>query len=240
MADSSSPYDMFRICSITLDRPGVSKRLQARFKRAADDCLSKEAAMAFGYMLAQDDMAKGYPDPTAPGIEDTVAATLRAFASGDETLEDTLQIVFGLIYNWVDDAYDREEYESDGGARECLADLFRPYVRPGVVVDEAGLVNPALAEDQAPAVNSEAVAKADPSVVAKADPWFETVRDFLAQSLAANRVPLTSGDIFRAIGQFPLPDGAWYRIRRIATACDWSVVMDNGGAKFWHWPSITP
>jgi hypothetical protein len=147
MADSSYPYDGFRICSIILDRPGVSKRLQAKFKRAADDCLSKEAAMALGYMLAQDDMAKGYLDPTAPGIEDTVAATLRAFASNDEALEDTLQIVFGLIYKWVDDAYDREEYESDGGARECLADLFRPYVRPGVVVDELGLVNPARADN---------------------------------------------------------------------------------------------
>jgi hypothetical protein len=216
------------------------RRLRERLGKAADVCSDKTWAMAYGYLLAQDDMAKGLPSLTAPAIDDMVEATIQSFSNDEQSLSDTLQIVFGLIYKWVDDAYDREEYESDGGARECLADLFRPYVRPGVVVDEAGLVNPALAEDQAPAVNSEAVAKADPSAVAKADPWFETVRDFLAQSLAANRVPLTSGDIFRAIGQFPLPDGAWYRIRRIATACDWSVVMDNGGAKFWHWPSITP
>lgn len=223
----SSDYYRARTLSMAGEN-GTPRRLRERLGKAADVCSDKSWAMAYGYLLAQDDMAKGLPSLTAPAIDDMVEAAIQAFSNGEQSLSDTLQIVFGLIYKWVDDAYDREEYESDGGARECLADIFRPYVRPGVVVDEVGLVNPAAADNQAPTVNSFAVAKADP--------WYETVRDCLKQSKAANRVPLTAFDIYRAIGQPPPPNGAFERIRRIANACGWYVVMHKDPKEFRPWP----
>lgn len=224
----SSDYYRARTLSMAGEN-GTPRRLRERLGKAADVCSTKASAMAYGYLLAQDDMAKGLPSLTAPAIDDMVEAAIQAFSNGEQSLSDTLQIVFGLIYKWVDDAYDREEYESDGGARECLADIFRPYVRPGVVVDEVGLVNPAAADNQAPTVNSFAVAKADP--------WYETVRHFLEVNKIANRAPLTSNDIYRAIDQLPPPNGAFERICCIANACGWSVVTSNGAAKFWPWLS---
>lgn len=228
----SSDYYRARTLSMageTMTGDNRPRRLRERLANAANVCSDKSWAMAYGYLLAQDDMAKGLPSLTAPAIDDMVEATIQAFSNGEQSLSDTLQIVFGLIYKWVDDAYDREEYESDGGARECLANIFRPYVRPGVVVDEVGLVNPAAADDRASLVTTYDVAKADP--------WYETVRHFLEQSKAAHLWPLSSADICRALGITALAKETpgFDRIRRIANACGW-VATGASLTKFYPWP----
>lgn len=125
-----------RISSLALDGKTASMQRHAEVIDAASACKTKEAAMAFGYLLGQEDAKKGVPFPE-PSIQEQVISVIEQHEDGEFDQEYAADLVFGLIYKWLDKAFADEGHDShefnDVGTRWCLANAFQPFVKPGVI-----------------------------------------------------------------------------------------------------------
>ena len=123
-----------RILSLAMD--GQSASLQPHFEDAASICKTKEAAMAFGYLLGREDATKEelFPEPS---IHERVITVIEQFSDGEFDEEYAADLVLGLIYKWLDKVFEDEGYDShavdDGATRWYLANAFQPFVKPGVI-----------------------------------------------------------------------------------------------------------
>ena len=123
-----------RILSLAMD--GHSALLQPYFEDAASVCSTKEAAMAFGYLLGREDAIKEelFPEPS---IHERVITVIEQFSNYEFDEEHAADLVFGLIYKWLDKVLEDESYDphefNDESARYVLAEAFQPFVKPGVI-----------------------------------------------------------------------------------------------------------
>jgi hypothetical protein len=105
------------------------------FKDAASICNSKEIAMAYGYLMGKEDAKK--EAPFEPSIYEQVLNTVDQCCDGEYDPEYAADLVFGLIYKWLDKVFEDESYDphefNDESARYVLAEAFQPLVKPGVI-----------------------------------------------------------------------------------------------------------
>jgi hypothetical protein len=105
------------------------------FKDAASICNSKEIAMAYGYLMGKEDAKK--EAPFEPSIYEQVISTIDQCCDGEYDPEYAADLVFGLIYKWLDKVFEDESYDphefNDESARYVLAEAFQPLVKPGVI-----------------------------------------------------------------------------------------------------------
>ena len=92
--------------------------------------------MAFGYLLGQEDAKKGVPFPE-PSIQEQVISVIEQSTDGEFDQEYAADLVFGLIYKWLDKASEDEGFihfgVHKGSYRYILAEAFQPFVKPGVI-----------------------------------------------------------------------------------------------------------
>ena len=123
-----------RILSLAVNRQSAS--FQLHFEDAASICTTKEAAMAFGYLLGREDAEKEVPLPDPP-IYEQVVSVIEQCNDGKFDLGYASDLVFGLIYKWLDKMYEDEGYdchaEDEFACRWYLANAFQPFVKPGVI-----------------------------------------------------------------------------------------------------------
>ncbi len=107
----------------------------ALFKDAASICNTKEIAMAYGYLMGQEDARK--QASSGPSIDEQVATVIEQCSDGEFYSEYAAGLVFGLIYKWLDKMYEDQGYAAHGddelSTRWYLADAFQPFVKPGVI-----------------------------------------------------------------------------------------------------------
>jgi hypothetical protein len=105
------------------------------FKDAASICNSKEIAMAYGYLMGKEDAKK--EAPFEPSIYEQVISTIDQCCDGEYDHAYAADLVFGLIYKWLDKVFEDESYDphefNDESARYVLAEAFQPLVKPGVI-----------------------------------------------------------------------------------------------------------
>lgn len=122
----------FRERLLSLALADKSRALQQEFEDAASICKSKEAAMAFGYLLGKEDASK-----EEASIYDLVCTLFEQVNDGSMEVVDAVDVCFGLVYKWLDKMYASEGYDPRNddyyGARSYLAKAFEPLVKPGVV-----------------------------------------------------------------------------------------------------------
>lgn len=108
----------------------------AILKASARAALAQPAPLAEDDLLGQEDAKKEVPFPE-PSIQERVISVIEQFTDGEFDQEYAADLVFGLIYKWLDKVYEDEGFGShDSGecnARWYLADAFQPFVRPGVI-----------------------------------------------------------------------------------------------------------
>lgn len=108
----------------------------ALFKDAASICNTKEVAMAYGYLMGQEDAKKEVPFPEF-SIYEQVATVIEQCNDGEFDSEYAADLVFGLVYKWLDKCLEDESYDphdcNDESARYVLAEAFQPLVKPGVI-----------------------------------------------------------------------------------------------------------
>lgn len=107
------------------------------FKDAASICNTKEIAMAYGYLMGQEDAKKEVPFPE-PSIAEQAATVIDQCCDGEYDSEYASQLILGLVYKWIDKVYEGEGFCSPGkrvgyGVRWCLANAFQPFVAKGVI-----------------------------------------------------------------------------------------------------------
>lgn len=119
-----------RLLSMALD--GKSRELQREFEDAASICKTKEAAMAFGYLLGKEDAGK-----EESSIYSLVCTLFEQVDDGSRDVVDAVDACFGFIYKWLDEMYEEEGYDPHDddyyGTRSYLAKAFQPLTKPGVV-----------------------------------------------------------------------------------------------------------
>jgi hypothetical protein len=105
------------------------------FKDAASICNSKEIAMAYGYLMGKEDAKK--EAPFEPSIYEQVISTIDQCCDGEYDPEYAADLVFGLIYKWLDKVFEDKGCDphkfNDESARHVLAEAFQPLVKPGVI-----------------------------------------------------------------------------------------------------------
>lgn len=105
------------------------------FKDAASLCNTKEVAMAYGYLMGQEDANK--KAPPEPSIAEQAATVIDQCCDGEYDSEYAAQLIFGLVYKWLDNVYKEDNYDShtknELGARWLLASAFQPFVAKGVI-----------------------------------------------------------------------------------------------------------
>ena len=92
--------------------------------------------MAFGYLLGREDATREEPFPE-PSIRERVISVIGQFSDGELDEECAADLVFGLIYKWLDKVFEDEGYDShavdDESARYVIAEAFQSFVKPGVI-----------------------------------------------------------------------------------------------------------
>lgn len=92
--------------------------------------------MAFGYLLGQED-AKNEVSFLDPSVREQVVSVVEQFSDGEFDQDYAAQLIFGLVYKWLDKVYEDQGYASHGddefSTRWYLADAFQPFVKPGVI-----------------------------------------------------------------------------------------------------------
>ena len=92
--------------------------------------------MSFGYLLGRADAANGVPFPEPP-VNEQVISVIEQCRDGEYDSKYAADLVFGLIYKWLDKVFENESYDLhdvlDEGARYVLAEAFQPLVKPGVI-----------------------------------------------------------------------------------------------------------
>ena len=126
----------FRDRLIMLAMDEKNRLAVSSFKDAASICNTKEIAMAYGYLMGQEDAKKDVSFPE-PSIYEQVATVIEQCNDGEFDSEYAADLVLGLIYKWLDKMYEDQGYcrhdTEDFGARWYLADAFQPFVKPGVI-----------------------------------------------------------------------------------------------------------
>jgi hypothetical protein len=122
-----------RLIMLAMDAQNVPAT--SLFKDAASICNSKEIAMAYGYLMGKEDAKK--EAPFEPSIYEQVISTIDQCCDGGYGPGYAADLVFGLIYKWLDKVFEDESYDphdfSDESARYVLAEAFQPLVKPGVI-----------------------------------------------------------------------------------------------------------
>lgn len=105
------------------------------FKDAASICFNKEIAMAYGYLMGQEDAKK--QASSEPSIAEQAVTVIDQCCDGEYDSEYTAQLIFGLVYKWLDKMYAEQDYDphdyDDCGTRWSLANAFQPFVAKGVI-----------------------------------------------------------------------------------------------------------
>ena len=101
--------------------------LKKRFK-GFEACKDMATAAAFGYLAAMKDTEK---KEEGPCIFDQLCAVFDRYLENDLSSEESVKIVMGLIYNWLNKEFIEEDFA--GTAIDALAEKFTPYVKPGVI-----------------------------------------------------------------------------------------------------------
>ena len=103
--------------------------LKKRFK-GFEACKDMATAAAFGYLAAMKDAEK---EEEGPCIFDQLCAVFDQFLEDDNqiTSEESVEIVMGLIYNWLNKEFIEEGFA--GTVIDALAEKFTPYVKSGVI-----------------------------------------------------------------------------------------------------------
>lgn len=101
--------------------------LKKRFK-GFEACKDMATAAAFGYLAAMKDAEK---KEEGPCIFDQLCAVFDQHLQNDLSSEESVEIVMGLIYNWLNKEFIEEDFA--GTAIDALAEKFTPYVKPGVI-----------------------------------------------------------------------------------------------------------
>jgi hypothetical protein len=126
----------FRDRLLSMAMNGQSSKLHPVFEDAASACKTKEAAMAFGYLMGKEDADKELPS-IEPLIYDSVVSAITQCFDDDLDPEYTAKLIFGLVYKWLDKIYENAGYyahhEDDCGVRWHLAKACQHLVKPGVI-----------------------------------------------------------------------------------------------------------
>ena len=101
--------------------------LKKRFK-GFEACKDMATAAAFGYLAAMKDAEK---KEEGPCIFDQLCAVFDQRLENDLSSEESVEIVMGLIYNWLNKEFIEEGFA--GTVIDALAEKFTPYVKPGVI-----------------------------------------------------------------------------------------------------------
>jgi hypothetical protein len=122
-----------RLIMLAMDEQNVPTT--SLFRDAASICNTKEAAMAFGYLMGQEDAKKEASFELS--IHEQVVTVIEQCNDGAYDSEYAADLVFGLIYKWLDKVFEDESYDphefNDESARYVLAEAFQPLVKPGVI-----------------------------------------------------------------------------------------------------------
>jgi len=101
--------------------------LKKRFK-GFEACKDMATAAAFGYLAAMKDAEK---KEEGPCIFDQLCAVFDRYLENDLSSEESVEIVMGLIYNWLNKEFIEEDFIDT--VIDALAEKFTPYVKPGVI-----------------------------------------------------------------------------------------------------------
>jgi len=101
--------------------------LKKRFK-GFEACKDMATAAAFGYLAAMKDAEK---KEEGPCIFDQLCAVFDQHLENDLSSEESVEIVMGLIYNWLNKEFIEEDFIDT--VIDALAEKFTPYVKPGVI-----------------------------------------------------------------------------------------------------------
>jgi len=101
--------------------------LKQRFK-GFEACKDMATAAAFGYFAAMKDAEK---KEEGPCIFDQLCAVFDQRLENDLSSEESVEIVMGLIYNWLNKEFIEEDFIDT--VIDALAEKFTPYVKPGVI-----------------------------------------------------------------------------------------------------------
>ncbi len=94
-------------------------------------CKDHATAAAFGYLAAMRDAKKMEDEKFAPSIGDQLCAVLEDCRREEETVEESMEIIMGLIFGWL-----KKEFKENGYSGDVIAILeesFSFYVKPGVI-----------------------------------------------------------------------------------------------------------
>ena len=101
--------------------------LKKHFK-GFEACKDMATAAAFGYLAAMKDAEK---KEEGPCIFDQLCAVFDQRLENDLSSEESVEIVMGLIYNWLNKEFIEEDFIDT--VIDALAEKFTPYVKPGVI-----------------------------------------------------------------------------------------------------------
>ena len=101
--------------------------LKKRFK-GFEACKDMATAAAFGYLAAMKDAEK---KEEGPCIFDQLCAVFDRYLENDLSSEESVEIVMGLVYNWLNKEFIEEDFIDT--VIDALAEKFTPYVKPGVI-----------------------------------------------------------------------------------------------------------
>ena len=101
--------------------------LKKRFK-GFEACKDMATAAAFGYLAAMKDAEK---KEEGPCIFDQLCAVFDRHLENDLSSEESVEIIMGLIYNWLNKEFIEEDFIDT--VIDALAEKFTPYVKPGVI-----------------------------------------------------------------------------------------------------------
>jgi hypothetical protein len=96
-------------------------------------CNDKVTAAAFGYLLAMQEKVQKEPERETT-IGDRVHSVVQQVDDGELDPENASELVFGLLYCWLDDIFRDRPFKGGVGqvARDVLFEAFSPYAKPGV------------------------------------------------------------------------------------------------------------
>jgi hypothetical protein len=125
------PFDE-ELFALAMDHSS-SPELPALKKRFAGFSICKDmaTAAAFGYLAAMRDAKKIEDEQFAPSIGDQICSVLEDCRREEETVEEGMEIIMGLIFGWLKKEFNENGYSGDVIA--ILEESFSFYVKPGVI-----------------------------------------------------------------------------------------------------------
>jgi hypothetical protein len=126
-----------RVLSLAMDYGSSEKKKELdKLKQslaATELCNDKATAAAFGYLLAQREMEEQEREEFLPSIGDQVYCTVEDASNGETTIEEAVELIFGLIYLWLKEKLNEDGYCDDDHTIVYVQSLFAPFVKPSVI-----------------------------------------------------------------------------------------------------------